>query len=66
VIISRTPFRVSFFGGGTDYPVWFERGKGAVLVTTIWIENASVPFRFERHGTQIIVYDESSRLTDAR
>ncbi len=35
MIISRTPFRVSFFGGGTDYPVWFEREKGAVLVTTI-------------------------------
>jgi D-glycero-alpha-D-manno-heptose-7-phosphate kinase len=35
MIISRTPFRVSFFGGGTDYPAWFEREKGAVLVTTI-------------------------------
>ena len=23
MIISRTPFRVSFFGGGTDYPQWF-------------------------------------------
>ena len=35
MIISRTPFRVSFFGGGTDYPRWFEEGKGAVLATTI-------------------------------
>jgi len=35
VIISRTPFRISFFGGGTDYPAWFEHEKGAVLVTTI-------------------------------
>lgn len=35
MIISRTPFRVSFFGGGTDYPAWFTREKGAVLVTTI-------------------------------
>jgi len=35
VIISRTPFRVSFFGGGTDYPAWYESEPGAVLVTTI-------------------------------
>ena len=35
MIISRTPFRVSFFGGGTDYPKWFEEHKGAVLATTI-------------------------------
>ncbi len=35
MIISRTPFRVSFFGGGTDYPAWFHDHKGAVLATTI-------------------------------
>src|SRR3990167_5875346 len=35
MIISRTPFRVSFFGGGTDYPTWFKDNKGAVLATTI-------------------------------
>jgi D-glycero-alpha-D-manno-heptose-7-phosphate kinase len=35
VIISRTPFRVSLFGGGTDYPEWFSQHGGAVLSTTI-------------------------------
>lgn len=35
MIISRTPFRVSFFGGGTDYPVFFNDHGGAVLSTTI-------------------------------
>ena len=35
MIISRTPFRVSFFGGGTDYPIWFREHGGAVLATTI-------------------------------
>lgn len=35
MIISRTPFRVSFFGGGTDYPAWYEENSGAVLGTTI-------------------------------
>lgn len=35
MIISRTPFRVSFFGGGTDYPAWYREHGGAVLATTI-------------------------------
>jgi len=35
VIISRTPFRVSFFGGGTDYPAWYREHGGAVLSATI-------------------------------
>lgn len=35
MIISKTPFRISFFGGGTDYPAWFEKFGGAVLSTAI-------------------------------
>lgn len=35
MIITRTPFRVSFFGGGTDYPGWYRVHGGAVLATTI-------------------------------
>jgi len=35
MIIARTPYRMSFFGGGTDYPVWFREHGGAVLATTI-------------------------------
>ena len=35
MIITKTPFRISFFGGGTDYPVWYEEHGGAVLSTTI-------------------------------
>jgi len=35
VIISRTPFRISFFGGGTDYPGWYRQHGAAVLATTI-------------------------------
>lgn len=31
LITSRTPLRVSFFGGGTDYPEYFKRAPGAVL-----------------------------------
>jgi D-glycero-alpha-D-manno-heptose-7-phosphate kinase len=35
MIITRTPFRISFFGGGTDYPAWFQEHGGVVLATTI-------------------------------
>jgi len=35
VIITRTPFRISFFGGGTDFPAWYHENGGAVLSTTI-------------------------------
>jgi D-glycero-alpha-D-manno-heptose-7-phosphate kinase len=35
MVICRTPFRVSFFGGGTDYPIWFNDHDGMVVSTTI-------------------------------
>lgn len=35
MIITKTPYRVSFFGGGTDYPEWYLAEGGAVLSTTI-------------------------------
>lgn len=35
MIICRTPYRISFFGGGTDYPGWYRENGGAVLSSTI-------------------------------
>lgn len=35
MIISRTPFRISFFGGGTDFPSWYKKNGGSVISTTI-------------------------------
>jgi len=35
MIITRTPFRLSFFGGGTDYPIYYKEYGGSVLSTTI-------------------------------
>ncbi len=35
MIISKTPFRMSLFGGGTDYPDWYRIHGGAVIGTTI-------------------------------
>jgi len=34
VIITKTPYRISFFGGGTDHPLWFNEHGGKVLATT--------------------------------
>lgn len=45
--ISKTPYRISFFGGGTDYPAWYLQEEGAVLSTTIdkycWITARYLP-----------------------
>lgn len=35
MIISKTPFRISFFGGGTDYPGWHNHHQGKVISATI-------------------------------
>ena len=35
MIISKTPYRISFFGGGSDYPAWYNEFGGTVLSTTI-------------------------------
>ena len=65
MIITRTPFRISFFGGGTDYPAWFRAHGGAVLATAIdkycYITCRYLPQFFEhRHR---IVY---SRIENVR
>lgn len=53
MIITRTPLRISFFGGGTDYPVWYREHGGAVLSTTIdkcaYITVRNLPPFFEYH-----------------
>ncbi len=57
MVISRTPFRISFFGGGTDYPAWYKDNHGAVLATTInkycYISCRYLPPFFE-HKSRII------------
>ena len=35
MIVCRTPYRISFFGGGTDFPGWYQRHGGSVLSTSI-------------------------------
>ena len=35
MLITKTPYRISFFGGGTDYPEWYHKNGGTFLSTTI-------------------------------
>ena len=66
MVITRTPFRISFFGGGTDYPSWFSDHGGAVVSTTIdkycWITCRELP-PFFGHRSRII-YSIIERIDD--
>jgi len=57
MIINRTPLRISFFGGGTDYPSWYLKYGGSVLSTSIdkycYISCRVLPPFFE-HSLRIV------------
>jgi D-glycero-alpha-D-manno-heptose-7-phosphate kinase len=65
MIISRTPLRISFVGGGTDLPSFYERHGGAVVSATIdkWI-NVIVARRFE--GDVRVSYSRTEIVPSAR
>ena len=56
LVVTRTPLRISFAGGGTDMPDFYLKHSGAVLSTTI---NKYLYVTIKRHGG---LYDESYRL----
>ena len=64
MIITKTPFRMSFFGGGTDMPQFFGENKGAVLSTTfdkyVYVTVRNFP-RFFEYSTEI-VYSKTERV----
>jgi len=67
VIISRTPFRISFFGGGTDYPVWYEKHGGSVISATInkycFITVRYLPPFFKyKHRIRYYQHEETQKL----
>ena len=68
MIISRTPFRISFFGGGTDYPAWYQEHGGAVLATTInkycYITCRYLPPFFEHRIRIVYSHIESCQTVD--
>lgn len=65
MIISKTPYRISFFGGGTDYPGWYREHGGAVLAAAIdkycFITVRHLPPFFE-HRTRVVY----SKVEDCR
>lgn len=66
MIITKTPYRISFFGGGTDHPEWYREHKGKVLATTFdkycYISIRSLPQFFEHKYR--IVYSKIESVND--
>src|ERR1700733_2573051 len=69
MIITSTPLRISFFGGCTDYPVWYRQYGGSVLATTInkscYITCRRLPPFFEYHSRISYSKVENVRRNDA-
>ncbi len=65
MIITKTPFRMSFFGGGTDMPQFFNEHRGAVLSTSfdkyVYVTVRHLP-RFFDYTTELI-YSKSERIS---
>ena len=66
MIITQTPFRMSFFGGGTDLPAFFNEHGGAVLSTSFdkycYVNVRHLPRFFDY--TSEISYSRLERVTD--
>lgn len=58
LVVVRAPFRISLFGGGSDYPAWAKAHGGAVLSTTInrycWISARHLPPYFPGHAHRLV------------
>ena len=71
MIIARTPTRISFFGGGTDYPDWYTENGGAVISTTInkysYITVRHLPPFFPyKHRIRYYQHEETNALDEIR
>lgn len=68
MIISKTPYRISFFGGGSDYPVWYKKYGGEVISTTIdkylYISCRQLPNFFEHKYRVVYSKVEEVRYID--
>lgn len=64
MIVTKTPFRMSFFGGGTDMPEFFNEGYGSVISTTfdkyVYVTVRHLP-RFFDYKTEVI-YSKTERV----
>lgn len=70
IVTTRTPLRVSLFGGGTDYPAYFERHRGAVIGFTInkyiYISalqlSSSVDYQFRLSYSKVEMVDDANAI----
>jgi len=67
MIISRTPFRISLFGGGTDYPEWYNNYNGCVINATInkycYITARYLPPFFDyKHRIRYYLHEQANNL----
>jgi D-glycero-alpha-D-manno-heptose-7-phosphate kinase len=66
MIISKTPYRLSLFGGGTDYPAWYEKNPSKVISAAMahycYISLKKLPPYFE-HANRII-YSKIETVND--
>ena len=65
MIFSKTPYRISLFGGGTDYPSWYEKNKGEVISASInkhvYISLRILP-KFFKHNFRISYSENENSL----
>ena len=71
MIITRTPFRISFFGGGTDYPDWYRENGGEVISTTInkycYISSRYLPPFFDyKHRIRYTLREETQSIFEIK
>lgn len=66
MVITKTPFRMSFFGGGTDYQPFFEENGGSVISTTFdkyaYVSVRHLPRFFEHHNQ--IAYSKIEKVIE--
>jgi D-glycero-alpha-D-manno-heptose-7-phosphate kinase len=67
MVITRTPLRISFFGGGTDFPAWYREHGGAVLSTAIdkycYVHCRRLPPFFD-HKHKVVFFSKQEAFDD--
>ncbi len=71
MIITRTPFRISFFGGGTDFPAFYKEHGGSVLSTTInkycYIISSNMPPFFDyKYRMRYTLREETATIDEIK
>ena len=71
MIIAKTPYRISFFGGGTDFPAWYKKNRGKIISTSIdyfsYIQIKNLPDIFDyKYRLRYFLREEVNRIIDIK